>query len=375
MVYPLIGREYDSDTFGEILTIMGLVNIISVVMGNSLNNIRLIVNNEYEDNKISGDFIPLLILASFTNMGSILLLASFDLINESTSTIPMLVIVSILTMLRSYLIVSYRLNIDYKKIFYHSVIYCIGLIIGTAILYYGYSDKWEIVFLFGEIFSILFLLFTTNIYLEPLRITSKFKLTLNKYISLAFSNVIGNVLIYLDRLIILPLLGGRQVTVYYAATLVGKMSSFVLQPISGVLLTYFSKSKRRMRVKEFLLINLLVIVFSAIAFIGCIFLSTYIIRILYPTIYDDVLEILVLANLAAILIASSVITQSIILRYCATFWQTVIQTIYGLIYIGGGVILIKQSGLIGFCVAATIAAVVKIFLIIIIGSLSLRYES
>lgn len=105
------------------------------------------------------------------------------------------------------------------------------------------------------------------------------------------------------------------------------------------------------------------------------FLSTYIIRILYPTIYDDVLEILVLANLAAILIASSVITQSIILRYCATFWQTVIQTIYGLIYIGGGVILIKQSGLIGFCVAATIAAVVKIFLIIIIGSLSLRYES
>ncbi|MGJ7910826.1 lipopolysaccharide biosynthesis protein [Neobacillus sp. LXY-1] len=371
-VYPLIGRKINGNLFGEILTIMGIVNIISVVLGNSLNNIRLILNNDYEEKKISGDFLPILFFATIVNIISIFLLTHFNIIKESTSSIQLLIIVSILTMFRSYLIVSYRLDLNYKMIFNHSIFYCLGLIVGIYIYYYGYSEKWENVFICGELISILFLAFTTRLYIEPFKITSEFKKTFNKYISLAFSNFIGNVLIYLDRLMILPLLGGKQVTVYYAASLVGKMSSFVLQPISGVLLTYFSKSRKRMKVKEFIFINLIVMFFSFIAFLGCIFLSKYILKILYPSIYDNVLNILVLASLAAILNASSSITQSIILRYSSTYWQSVIQAIYGLIYIGGGLFLIEKNGLVGFCVAATVAAVIKIVLIIIIGLNSLR---
>lgn len=375
LVYPLISRKFNVDTFGDILTIMGIINIVSVVLGNSLNNIRLIVNNDYLDKKISGDFIPILLLASIVNLLSILLITSVNIVNELILNKILIVFISLLTMLRAYLSVGYRLKIDYNKIFYHSVIYAIGLITGVVIFYFQPSNLWEIVFLFGEIFSIIFLFLTTSLHREPFKLTKKFKSTFNKYSSLAFSNFIGNVLVYLDRLMILPLLGGKQVAVYYAATLIGKMSSFILQPVSGVLLTYFSKSKRRMKVKEFLLINLLILIFGVIAFVGCIYFSTYILKYLYPNLYDDVSEILILATIAAILTASSSITQSIILRYCATFWQTVIQSIYGLIYIVVGVILINHSGLIGFCIATTFAAVVKMLLIILIGSFSLKLTS
>ncbi|WP_145504632.1 lipopolysaccharide biosynthesis protein [Peribacillus frigoritolerans] len=370
VIYPLISRKLDQISFGEILTIMGIVNISAVMLGNSLNNIRLIVNSEYEEEKVTGDFLPLLGMASIVNI-SIIIVATFLLnISKSPFSIFILVIISLLTLMRSYLSVAYRIKINYKMIFYHSVVYCIGLIIGAILMQFWFS--WEIAFLCGEIFSFIYLIFTSDLHKEPIKITLKFRSTLKRYYYLAISSFIGNVLVYLDRLIILPVLGGRSVAVYYAATIIGKMSSFVLQPISGVLLTYFSKSKRRMRVKEFWIINLLVLGFSLIALLGCVILTSYILKFLYPNLYDDAVKILYLANLAAILTAASSITQSIILKYCATIWQTIIQTIYGAIYIGLGLVLINHSGLIGFCIAAIIAVLVKILLFLTIGAVSLR---
>lgn len=376
LVYPIISKKLDKNSFGEILTIMGVINIISVMLGNSLNNIRLIVNNEYEDDKVKGDFIPLLIIASLINITGIFIVSYFFSVSESFSSITILVFISLLTMMRSYLSVQYRLKIDFRMIFFHSIVYCVGLFLGASILWYGlFSVPWAIVFLCGEMFSFIFLLLTTNLHKEPMKITSKFKSTTKQYLYLAFSGLIGNILVYLDRLIILPFLGGGQVAVYFAATIIGKMSSFVLQPISSVLLTYFSKSRKIIRVKDFWIINFIVIIFSGVALLGCVILSSFILKHLYPNLYNDASSILVIANLAAILTASSSVIQTIILRYCKTFWQVVIQTIYGATYIVGGVLLIGYKGLIGFCIAGIISVVVKILLMLIVGTISLRKEN
>lgn len=370
VIYPTIGNRFDQNSFGEILTIMGLVNIIAVMLGNSLNNIRLIVENDYKEKNIIGDFNPLISIASLINIGLIIFM-SFFLNIKPTSTI-LLVGISLMTMIRSYLEVAYRLKIDYKMILFHSIFYCIGLIIGALLLWIDFSQLWEILFLIGESFSLVFLILTASLHKEPMKITFRFKSTLIQYSYLALSSLIANILVYLDRLIILPLLGGKAVAIYFAATIIGKMSSFVLQPISGVLLTYFSKSNEAMKVKEFWFINVLVIIFSGIALVGCMILSAFLLKLLYPKIYLDAMNILLIANLAAILTASSSITQSIILRFCATFWQVTIQISYGIIYVSVGLILIKNYGLFGFCVAAIIAIVFKILLMLVVGTFSLR---
>lgn len=62
VIFPLIARKEGNENYGTILTVISLVTIVSGSLGNSLNNIRLIRNQDYEKEKICGDF-QLLIFA------------------------------------------------------------------------------------------------------------------------------------------------------------------------------------------------------------------------------------------------------------------------------------------------------------------------
>ena len=63
VIYPLLASRYSDLEYGTILTIMGIMNIIIVTLGNSLNNVRLIQNKEYLDKNVTGDFNLLVIFA------------------------------------------------------------------------------------------------------------------------------------------------------------------------------------------------------------------------------------------------------------------------------------------------------------------------
>jgi O-antigen/teichoic acid export membrane protein len=162
------------------------------------------------------------------------------------------------------------------------------------------------------------------------------------------------------------------VAVFFAATVIGKMSSFIVSPISGVVLSYISNKKEKITLKLFWLINLGILIFSSIASVFTLIISKFVLVLLYPELYLDASKIILIANFAVILLASCSLTQTIILRYCNINFQITIQTIYGLIYIFGAIVMIRVSDLKGFCIAALLAALFKFFFIFIIGTLSLR---
>jgi O-antigen/teichoic acid export membrane protein len=368
-VYPLLSRKLENTHFGEVLTIIGIVNIVAVMFGNSLNNLRLIVNNEYKEYGVNGDFLPLLGIASVINILIMFYVTLFLNHNTSLFDVFLLTLVSLLTMIRAYLGVAYRIKIDYLMFFFYNLSGCIGYILGIGLAWL--TDVWQLVFVCGEGIGFLFAIYTTDLLKESRKITTRFKATAKRYIYLSISSMISNILIYLDRLLILPFLGGEQVSVYYTASVFGKLVSLIIQPTSGVMLSYFSNSTRKMRVNEFWYINLILIVLSGISYIGCLFLSPIFTRILYPTLFEEATSLLPLANLAAIISATSMITQSIILKYSPTGWQLVIQVIYGMLYLCGGLLLIHINGLVGFCIASIIAGIVRFLLMCVIGTVSL----
>jgi hypothetical protein len=53
-------------------------------------------------------------------------------------------------------------------------------------------------------------------------------------------------------------------------------------------------------------------------------------------------------------------------------WQTIIQIVFGIIYIVSGILLVKQYGLIGFCIGVLLSSTVRLFLMIAIGELTIR---
>lgn len=373
IIYPSFSRNTSPELFGEILVMMSVVNIIAVLLGNSLNNIRLISNKDYKEEGVSGDFLILLFFASIVNITLMTIV-----INLIWSEIPAieklyLVVISLITMIKAYLIVGYRLDLNFILLFKQSITYIVSLIIGVFI--FSIYTQWQIVFVIGELGSLVFIIKTTNLIKEPIKITKKFRKTLKQYFFLSVSSAISNLLVYMDRIIISGFLGVQQVAVFFAATVIGKMSGFILAPISSVILSYISSKNRKVKIKEFIYINIFLIIFSLIMALFTYYTSLYFIRFLYPDLYIYTVDILLVANLAAILISCSNIPQAIVLRYNSTHVQIYIQVFYGAFYVLGGIYLIINYGLEGFGIAILIAAILKFILLFIIGIVSLRKEN
>lgn len=63
IVYPTIASTMDAESYGVFLTIIAIVGTVSGMLGNGLNNLRLIVNKEYDENGSGGDFNILLLIS------------------------------------------------------------------------------------------------------------------------------------------------------------------------------------------------------------------------------------------------------------------------------------------------------------------------
>ena len=96
-------------------------------------------------------------------------------------------------------------------------------------------------------------------------------------------------------------------------------------------------------------------------------ISPYLIKILYPLAYEDALPIVPLACIAGIMGLICNFIQPSILKIAPTKWQLIKEVVYGGVYIGAGYILLKQYGMIGFCVASVMALVMKMLILLLLG--------
>lgn len=369
IVYPIFGKTMSSSDFGVFLTIQGLINAFGVIFGGSLNNIKLINEEKKTDNT---SYLKLLILSVILNSIIISLSLLFFLNSINIQQYIILIITGNLILLRSYLTVYYRINLNYIYILIHMTVTSIGYILGIMI--YTHFNDWTLVFFIGELFSFIFLFFTTR-FLSDIK---KFKISdNNKYLyksfgDLALSNSISNIMLYLDRFLLTPLLGTADVGVFYVSSLIGKMSGIVLQPISGVILTYISKDNRLSKWKTYKLTSIISTIFGLFLFAVTIIISPVFIKIFYPDFVLSIKPYYILASLGAIILILSNLLQPLTLKYCNIKWQIFIQFSYGFLYIILGIILTKLFGLMGFVVAVLIANSYRFLFIHILLFIKLR---
>jgi O-antigen/teichoic acid export membrane protein len=203
--------------------------------------------------------------------------------------------------------------------------------------------------------------------LESFKTTIYFRGTLSKYSIILLTSIASNVLIYLDRLIIFPILGPEYVSIYSVASFFGKSLSIVAGPISGVLLGYFASKSFIMNLKKYNMISLIMFLMTVI-FIPLIFLiAPFVTRLLYPSIYVEALPYLFLANIGAVLAVLSRMLQPAVLKYAPTYWQIVKETIFGIVYVSLSIVLMLKYQLVGLIYAAIISNVLKCILLYILG--------
>lgn len=363
IVLPIIGKELGESQYGLVITLISFSTLISVPIGNVLNNIKLLTYNQYTDKNISGDFNILLLSGSIINVIAIIIGTIYYERTLSVVSVSLMILLSCLTLLREYLIVGYRIELNYKAILINNLILGLGYALGLVIFYL--SGYWQFIYIAGTFLSLLYVLKTSNLIKERLVKTQLFGSTLYKSVVLLFSVFIKTFLSYADKLLIFPLLGPAAVATYYSSTLLGKIMSMAITPISSVMLSYLAKMEK-IGVKKFVSLLSVTINVGIIGYFIAILISGPVLRALYPDWAERSMELIYITTATAIIQVITSVINPIILRFNNVNWQAIISGINVIIYLILSLMLYKHYGLYGFSVGVMIASLSKLVMMIFV---------
>lgn len=364
VVYPLISRTISVNDYGIFLTIIGLAMLMIQVSGTGINNTRIIMNEEYEEQNIKGDFNFIAVICLILNIFIYLFIINVLHIELSIVNLIGTFLYIQLGFINIYLSAEFSILLDFKNVLKSNIFLVLGYFIG--LLFFFINHQWSVIFLIGMFCSVAYQLVKTLYWKIGFKRTNLFNKSIKKVLIISFSSLILSLITYADRVFLYPILGATNVAIYYTSAQFGKLIGMGLTPISSVLLSYFSKNKNMdsKKFSQYICINFL---FSLIFYIISLFLAEPIINILYPKMTSEILNYINIANLASIMTASSSLIQPIILKFSPTSWQIYIQVVNIVVYFGLALLFVGKWGLLGFCYSNVISAFIRIIILICIG--------
>lgn len=360
VAYPITAQKVGGEEYGLMLTIYSIWMMISNSLGNVLNNIRLLYNDKYN---LKGDFNTLVLKWELVNAISIIVIIflycnRFDIIH-----IGLGVIAAILIMAKSYLEVGFRIILNYKSIVINNLLQSVGFIVG--VLFTLITGIWESIFVFGYLFSCIYCIVKTKLLFEPLKRTNGFNEVSRASNKLVIATVISNVMTYADKLVLYPLMGGYTVSIYYTASILGKIVGMITGPINSVILSYISKWKSN---NKQLLTKILIIgvILCSVGYLITIVFCKPILTILFPQWIDEVMRYIPLTTINVMLMVLISIMSPFVLKFCDMKWQVIINIVGGVTYFLGALVFWKYWGLTGFCIGVIIGTLTKFVIMLLV---------
>lgn len=366
VVLPLIALKMDGNDYGLLLTIVAAVMMVAGGIGNVVNNVHMLMNNQYEEERVSGDYGIVFVLCTFVlSAFAVGISYVFNVVNISEQIL--IVVLTITMFAKEYYIVRFWIDLDYFGVLKCNVICVIGYIIGLASYWAG--GNWQYIYILGNSLSFMYIIKMYGIPIDFFSKTLLFGQTVKRIVALTISTILTRSLQYVDRLLLYPLLGGEEVTIYYVSTLIGKTIAIALGPINSFLLSQLAK-KEKIEKKSFGQILLVTFGIGIIAYLFCLVLARPILKILYAQWVGKSMRYVAVTTLTAVVSAMSLVISPIVLRFCNTNWQMVISGVCFCVYVTVSLVLLKIYGLMGFCVGGLVANIVSLFLMILIYLIS-----
>lgn len=363
LAYPIINQRVGNEAFGSILTIYTIITITSVVLGNTLNNIRLINMNLYKSNHYYWKFV-LILLISILIESIALIVVFLYFFNLNTIDIIFLILLNILMCLRIYLNVFFRMTLKYNQILYIALIQFLGLLIG--LLLYYLTQNWIVCFITSELFATIY----TLVKLRGLTIgayQSEDNNVVKDYVMLLSTNSLNNLNLYLDRLILLPIIGGTAVTISFLSTFIGKMLATFLYPINNVVLSHISVNESDNIKKQYLKTNLFAIAALCLVMIICYPITIIIVSLLYNIDSSLYSKFIILGNIGVLFNAVSIMIQTLNTKHASITLQANYMTFHTITFIFITILMTIAFGLNGFFWTTLFSNIIKYVILNIIG--------
>ena len=348
-VYPLLNRQLGEAEFGNVLYVLGIVAVFAPSVGLAANNIRLVESREKR--VLNGDL--LLAILPLLAVSGVVFFAVCNGYFSSASDYVFAALLTVLTTLRYYGDVEYRMTLNYKGYFVYYLVLSFGYVAGA--LLYPFTKSWMLCFLFGEAAVWLLLVVKGHIY-KPLKKSENTFSVSKKVLTLAASYLLVNMVLNLDRVLLQHLIDSSTVTVYYVASLLGKTAALLVGPLNGVVIGYLTKGKTKpITKKSFALVSAAVVAVGSVLFAGICIIMPLFVKLLYPDIYESVLSVSTLANLSQIICFASSLLLTIMLTFCSEKWQFAIQLVYAILFLLLSISFTASNGLQGFVTASFVA--------------------
>lgn len=363
VVLPLINARLGSEEYGLIVTLVGVLTLVSQTFGNTLNNVRLVHDLDYKALGVNGDFNLLVILLAPV---SVILAGVVGLVYVGSFTwldLAGLTAVELLGFLNSYYCVAFLINLDYKKVLIVGVMKACGHVIGF--LLFLLAGWWYFVYIVGYLAATVYIFVKGGLHREPLVKTKLFGRIAKDEAILAASGFLSTLTSYADRLLLYPLLGGVSVSIYYASTFIGKMIFLAASPVSSVLLAYLGR-KTALAAGSLKTIFLTSLATGVVLYIISIGVSRPFISALYPNLVDEAMTLIWITCATSVVNSISSLINPIIIRFCSMTWQLVLNITSVVCYIIFSIILLGFFGLEGFALGICLAALITLAMRIIV---------
>jgi O-antigen/teichoic acid export membrane protein len=356
------------ENYGVALSIMSVIAIIASTIGTSANYSRMITSSNKSIEYTNGDYnVILLSLSAVSGIAGIMYLRYLG-VSSLISTL-IFVFLIIITSFRYYSDVEYRMKSDFLKymIFYMAI--SAGYILGIFV--YILTKEWMLALLLGEVIGVLFVFFGGTIYrTSPLKTSSAFPLVCKSMGFLLFSNLIENLTLNADRLLLMVFSGGTAVSIYYTASLLGKVVAMLSVPINSIVISYLAKYEADLSKKFWSIATVAVSALGAISFLGCAFISPFLLGILYPDLLWAAKPYIAPAILGQVFYFISGILLVILLRFRGEKKQFFFNIGYAIEFMTIVILGTYFGGLDGFVYSALIANAIRFVAVIIWGFFS-----
>ena len=362
VVYPAWNRTLGSESYGSVLYMMSLINVVGISAGVSCNYARM--KNSVNGETSNAHYIVALGIVSALMVPFVLVLGRLRLIEMRPGETVLYFLLMCATMWRYYADVEYRLSLNYRGYFVYYAVIGAGYLAGIAL--FRLTGLWPMALLPGELMGIALVLLRGR----ALRWNGGFSWREARPVFQAALVLYGSeflsMLVFNGDRILLNWLDGTAVTSYYLASLLGKTVSLISTPLNGIIIGYLARYKGRMDRKILLGIAGGAAAMILVGTACCTVASHVLISRLYPDNYADVKGLFVIANLAQVIYFTANAVIVTLLRFGKPYFNIIINGIYAVVFCALCIPMTAALGLNGFCKAILLTCAIRLLAALIL---------
>ena len=374
LVYPFINRTLGNEANGQVLFFTAIMGLMASAFGSGANYARMKISTIRHSQ--NGDYNWFLLAVAGIAVIVTIIAATIKR-NSAGASVVTIAILIIVTVLRYYADVQFRLDLNYKRFFWYYILVTIGYVVG--VLVYRWTSSWAMIFIIGECFGLIYVAVVGTIFNPPFfKRSSHFVENTKVMWNLSSAYLMSDFVSYADRVMI-PLFivnGDEASTIFYVATLLGKMVSLLSTPLNGVIIGHLSRCKGKITRKMFAGVMVILLACAIVFTCGSVLGSYIIIPFLYNSqVVEAASRLFWIANAGQVFFFLSNTMMVVVLRFATEKYQIYIGTIYTVLFVAIIVPFMLVWGLWGMAIGLLLINILKFAIITGLGFYALKKET